>query len=279
MEEYFEMQFIFYMVMAGVTGLMVGSFLNVCIYRLPRGRSIVAPGSACPECGHPLAWWENIPLLSWAILRGRCRSCKIRISPRYFLVELLSGAAACLLFWEFGGNLVQFIYYYIFFCLLVIVFFIDLEHWIIPDSINLTGVIAGVIGGFFIPVGFSKPVPFFFPEGGLSSIGGAVAGYIFFGMIAVTASLLLRQEAMGYGDVKFAAMIGAFLGFSVKLPVGFILAFLIGGLFSIPFLLIGRKRSKEPIPFGTFMAIGAFIALLWGDKLFNWYKNLSGGVF
>ncbi|MCD6309733.1 MAG: prepilin peptidase [Candidatus Eremiobacteraeota bacterium] len=275
---YLETPFLFKLIIAGIFGLIVGSFLNVCIYRIPRGMSIIVPGSACPECGHPLLWWENIPLISWLILKGRCRNCKEWISPRYFLVELLSGLIAVFLYWEYGGNLIQFLYYYSFSCMLLIIFFIDLAHWIIPDSVNITGIIIGISGGFLMPVGYSKFVVFH-PEGGISSLAGAVAGYLFFALLAMAASFIVRQEAMGYGDVKFAALIGAFLGFTVKLFTGFILAFFLGGLFSLPFLLFKKKRGREPLPFGTFMAIAGFIAMVWGEHLVQWYVNFTGGFF
>lgn len=256
-------------------GICLGSFLNVVIFRIPRGRSIVFPGSACTFCGHLIPWWENIPLLSYIFLGGKCRTCRTIISSRYFLVELLTGLVGVFLYRHFYPNFILFLYYYIFYALLVAVFFIDLDHWIIPDEIILFGLITGLLGSFFLPGVEGKMINW---TSGLLSLGGILAGYLSFYLLSITASLFAKQDALGYGDVKFAALIGAFIGLKINLLLAFFSAFLLGGLYAIPLMLIYKLRGKTPLPFGTFMALGAFICVIWGDYLWSWYQRMTFGT-
>jgi len=255
--------------------LCLGSFLNVVIFRVPRGRSIVFPGSACTFCGHLIQWWENIPLASYLLLRGKCRFCRTLISPRYFFIELLTGIVGVFLYYHFYPNIFEFIYYFIFYSLLLVIFFIDLDHWIIPDEIILIGVVIGILGNFFLPSGNDKIINL---SAGFFSFTGALAGYLAFYLLSVIGSWFARQDALGFGDVKFAALIGAFIGFNAKLPLAFFSAFLLGGLFAIPLLLIYRLRGKTPLPFGTFMALGAFLCAIWGSNLLSWYQRIFFGI-
>ncbi|MBI2252051.1 MAG: prepilin peptidase [Armatimonadetes bacterium] len=237
-----------------IYGAFLGSFLNVCIYRLPQNQSIVFPNSYCPSCKTPLKIWQNIPLLSYLILRGRCFFCSVKISPRYFLVELITGILCAYFFIIFHFSFAYF-YYIFFIALLIIIFYIDLEHQLILDLISYPGIILGFLGSFFMPEEFSL---------------GGIFGGIFFYLIRVIGTFLAKEEAMGLGDVKFAILIGIFLGWQKSL-VAFIFSFFLLILVSLPLLILKIKKGKDPIPFGTFMALGAFLALLFSSKLIWFY--------
>lgn len=242
-------------------GLLVGSFLNVVIYRVPLSRSIVLPPSACTVCNTPLAWYQNVPVVSYLLLRGRCRFCGTTFSFRYAALELLTGVFFLYCQQIDGMFSWFFLKSAVLFSLCLVVFFIDLDHWIIPDGINLFGVVAGVM--------FSVLEPFNVPEwvsryaGGIGgsvlwSLLGALVGYMFFYSIQVVGLLLVKQEAMGGGDVKFAALIGAFLGPGIALWA-FLFSFFLGALYAIPLVVLKRGGGKDPIPFGTFMAVAAIV--------------------
>jgi leader peptidase (prepilin peptidase)/N-methyltransferase len=241
---------------AFTVGLCVGSFLNVVIYRLPLGASIVRPGSHCPVCGSPVRPYDNIPLVSWIVLLGLCRDCGSPISPRYFLVELLAGALAWALARVYGMD-VSALLFMVFVWSLVAVTFIDLDHQIIPDEITLGGAVAGLAVSHFLPLGFYG-----------SAVGLLVGGGIFF-LIAV-----VMPGGMGGGDIKLMAAIGAFTGWKQAL-LTIILGSVLGaaaGLFMIA--LFGRGR-KDKIPFGPFLAIAAVISVLWGDRIINAYLEMA----
>lgn len=267
-----------------VFGSLCGSFINVCIYRLPYSRSIVMPGSSCPSCGQPVQWWQNIPVASWLILKGKCFYCYNRISYRYPSIELFIGITCAALFYLYGGVTKEFIYYFAFTCFLTIVFFIDLDHWLILDNITLPGICVGLLGSLFIPRTSELTIDFYgliryMPwrdtllwSSFFDSILGIIIGYALFTFIALIGSLLMKQEAMGGGDIKFAGLIGAYLG-SQMAVVSFLASFFLGFLYALPLLLIKKKRGKDPVPFGTFMAIAAFIAMLWGPHLLWWLLN------
>jgi len=266
-----------------VFGTLFGSFINVCIARLPTGKSIVWPGSACGSCGVPLAWWQNLPVISWLALRGRCHWCHERFSIRYLMLEVLTGGITVALFSRFGASW-PLVYYFVFSALLVIVFFIDLDAWIILDEVNYFGIAAGILGAAALApqylsleeVGLRPPRLVFGPFDLANcawAVAGAVVGWLFFTAIAYVGAMLARQEAMGQGDVKFAAMIGAFLGPQNGM-LAMLLAFPLGALFAVPLILLRRKSGKTPVPFGTFMAVAAFITVIVGDRLVEWV----GGV-
>jgi len=248
-------------IVALALGLVVGSFLNVVIYRLPRRQSIVFPGSHCTNCGFTLKWYHNIPVFSYLALGGKCAQCGERISLIYPLVELLTGGITVLLFIKFGVSL-TFLFLFLFCVSLVAISFIDLEFQIIPDSISLPGIIVGFGSSFLRP-----------DLGVMDSLIGAVAGggillLIFFGYYAVT-----KREGMGMGDVKLLAMIGAFLGWRSLLFIILASSFMgaiIGGV-----LMVARKQdSKLAIPFGPFLSLGATLYLFAGQDLINWYFDL-----
>jgi leader peptidase (prepilin peptidase)/N-methyltransferase len=239
-------------------GAIVGSFLNVVIHRHPRGQSLIRPRSTCPQCGTALALYDNIPLVSWILLRGKCRSCRGRISARYPLVELL----AALLFAATGARItdaLQLGFSLMFIAFLIAVAFIDLEHMIIPDSITLPGIGVGVAAAFLGAT--IEPVQAVL--GSLAGGGGLLA-------VAIAYRAVRRREGIGMGDVKLLAMIGAFLG-----PAGALLTLLMGSVLGTLFglIYIGRASSGRSarFPFGTFLSLGALLNLLWnGGRAAAW---------
>jgi leader peptidase (prepilin peptidase)/N-methyltransferase len=245
-------------------GLAAGSFLNVCIHRLPRGKSIVFPPSACPACGAPIRWRDNVPVLSFLLLRGKCRACRKRISPRYPLVELVTGLLFLFvaLRLPLGWALLFPLYYG---CILTVTFFTDLELQLIPDSLTLPAIPIGLLYHGWI--------------GGewLDSIAGVIVGGGSLWLIGALYQRVRHREGMGGGDVKLAAAMGAFLGWGGVLFVLF-LSSLAGGLFGIGLLLFGGRRGSAAIPFGVFLApIGFFALFFWKDWL-GWYlRAVSGG--
>jgi leader peptidase (prepilin peptidase) / N-methyltransferase len=267
-----------------IFGSFWGSFLNVCIYRLPYGRSIVYPGSSCPRCGQPIEWWQNIPVLSYIIIKAQCHCCHSKISFRYPLIELTTAIICAFLFHICRGFGWEFVYSFLFSNLLIVIFFIDLDHWLILDNVIMPGVIIGLVGSLWILPRDTMGVDFpalvqYLPfnerlhwNNLIDSLIGMGAGYIFFAVIALMGSIILRQEAMGGGDVKFAALIGAFLGCKGS-ALAFILSFFLGFFYALPLLLIKRKKGKDPVPFGTFMAIAAFLTLIWHEKLLWLFLN------
>jgi leader peptidase (prepilin peptidase)/N-methyltransferase len=238
-------------------GLLLGSFMNVCIYRLPRGLSPVRPRSGCPKCGHMLAWYENIPVLSYLVLRARCRKCRTPISPIYPIIEIITGAVFLAAYvWYGPGPLL--IVRLVFAWAMIALFVIDLQHQILPNVITLPGIIVGVLANALAGPGWVA-----------SLIGAAVgAGTLF--AIAEIYYRVRHEEGMGMGDVKMLGMIGAFLGWKLVL-VTLVLSSFIGSLVGV-FVLIAKKESlKYAMPFGTFLAIAALVAAVGGDALLDWY--------
>jgi len=241
-----------------VLGMVVGSFLNVCIYRVPAQESIIRPASRCPTCHAAIRWYQNIPVLSFLALRGRCRSCGEPISWRYPLVEALTGLLFFIIFYRFG--LQGFVpVLWLFAALLVVITFIDLDHQIIPDVISLPGIVVGFASSFFIPwVTWSQ------------SLLGILLGGGSLYLVALIYQLLTKKEGMGGGDIKLLAMIGAFLGWKAVLPVIFFSS-VIGTAVGLPLMLIKKADGKLAIPFGPFLSVGALVYLLWGPPLIRWY--------
>ena len=253
-------------IFTGVLGLVIGSFLNVVIYRLPRGKSLLAPPSHCPNCGAFIKWYDNIPILSFFLLGGKCRTCKKPISWRYPLVEGLTALFFLLTFWyHFSlffsfSFLIGLIKSLLFISILIPVFFIDLEHQIIPDSLSysllISGIVLSTIQGFFLP-----------------SIEGAALGVGIFLAIFYLSLFFLHQAGMGGGDIKIAAGIGAYLGWKMAL-LSFFLSFLLGAIVAGVFLLFHLKGLKDKIPFGPFLVGGAFLTLFLGKSMVNLYFSL-----
>jgi len=239
-------------------GAIIGSFLNVCIARLPDGRSVVRPPSHCPKCQSFLAWYENIPILSYLFLAGRCRTCRVRISAIYPAVEVLTGALAVALFLRLGPTL-AFAGYFAFAAALVVITFIDLDHQIIPDVISLPGIVVGLA--------FSLVSPLVTP---FDALVGALAGGGTLLAVAWLYKTFRGQEGMGGGDIKLLAMIGAFLGWKsifVTLFVGSV----IGSIIGVIVMLYEGADTKLAIPFGPFLAGGALVYLFWGDRILAFY--------
>jgi leader peptidase (prepilin peptidase) / N-methyltransferase len=242
---------------AGLFGLTIGSFLNVCIYRLPLGKSIVWPGSACGACGHPLAWFENIPLASWAVLGAKCRACRAPISIRYPLVELLTGLMFAAAWWYYGPGLLL-VSRLIFGCALLVLFAIDLEHHLLPNVITLPGIAIGF--------GFS----FFTEPGWVASLIGILVGGGVLWAVAEAYYRVRHEEGLGFGDVKMLAMIGAFLGWKLTL-VTLMMGSFAGSLVGVALIAGGRGSMKYALPFGTFLAMGAVLAATVGPGVLDWY--------
>ncbi len=262
-----------------VLGATVGSFLNVVIARVPAGLSIVRPRSRCPRCGHAIAWYDNVPILSWLLLRARCRGCALSISWQYPLVELTVAIAWVTAVWHFGPTLTA-LRLGVAFTLLLGVVMTDLQHYVIPDGFTLTGFLVGIL---MPPVAMvlGDAGPF---AGPWDALIGAFAGA---GLIAITAwlgEIAFKKEAMGQGDVTLMAMIGAMVGPGR----GVLTVFLAAAIGALSFLLlvvpIGAMRAKragvefEPplVPFGVFLAPAGLVALLWGDALIAAYLSYSG---
>ena len=243
-----------------IFGTIIGSFLNVCIYRIPAGQSIVTPASRCSHCQTPIRWYQNIPILSYLVLRGKCASCGVTISVRYPLVEALTGVLFLLVYMRFGMLWATPVYWLLA-ASLVVITFIDLDHQIIPDVISLPGIPIGFVLTFFVA--------------GLSwhdSLLGVLVGGGSLACVAGIYYLLTRNEGMGMGDIKLLAMLGAFMGWKAILPTIFI-GSLIGSLVGVPLMLIKRASGKLAIPFGPFLSLGAIVYLLWGPDLISWYLS------
>jgi leader peptidase (prepilin peptidase)/N-methyltransferase len=248
-----------------VTGMVVGSFLNVCICRMPKGESVVTPPSHCPACDYRIRWYDNIPLLSYMLLRGKCRGCGMRISIQYPLVELLNGVLTLALFLRFGPTL-AFLVLFLFCSALVVITFIDLEHQIIPDEISLSGIVLGFVFSFFIQ-GHSW----------LNSLLGILLGGGSLLLVAYVYQRLTGNEGMGGGDIKLLAMMGAFLGWKAILFIVFASS-LVGSVVGITIMLVQKKDSKLAIPFGPYLAFGAVLYIFYGRQLIHWYLNMGSSL-
>jgi leader peptidase (prepilin peptidase)/N-methyltransferase len=278
---YMPFETVFY-VFALLLGLCIGSFLNVVAWRVPLGRSIVRPGSRCPSCGSDIRWHDNIPVISWLVLGAKCRDCGGRISARYPLTEAATGLlflAAAL----FRGPGVPFARDAVFLSLLVVTVRTDLDHWIVLDEVSLGGTAAGLL--FSLAPGGAGIVP---------SAAAALGGFLLFFLIRLVAGMVLKgrpgyaiapegheheaeefSAGMGWGDIKLAACIGAFLG-PGPTAVAFFLAFLAGALIGGSLILFRGRSRRIPIPFGPFMALGASVSLFFGAAILNWYLDLWG---
>jgi len=241
-----------------ILGLIVGSFSNVCIYRIPRNESIIFPASHCPKCHSPIKPVDNIPLLSYILLKGRCRNCKSKISIQYPIVELLTGLIYLVIYLIYGLS-IQSLIYIILSSALIIIAFIDLNEQIVPDVISLPGIVAGLVLSFFVPY-----ISF------IDSASGIVVGGGIILIIGLAGSAIFKKEAMGGGDVKLAAMVGAFLGWRYII-ISLFLGFFLGAIVGIILILSKIKSREDTVPFGPFIVLGSFITLLWGEKIITWY--------
>jgi leader peptidase (prepilin peptidase)/N-methyltransferase len=248
---------------AFILGAVVGSFLNVCICRLPVDESVVSPPSHCPHCQYQIRWFDNIPLVSYLLLGGKCRGCQAKISPQYPLVELLNALLCLALFIRFGPTL-AFGVLFLFCSALVVITFIDLEHQIIPDEISLPGIVIGFILSFFLK-----------GHGWVNSLLGILLGERSLLLVAYCYRWQTGKEGMGGGDIKLLAMMGAFLGWK-SIPFIIFASSLVGSLVGISLMLIQKKDSKLAIPFGPYLAFGALLFIFFGRSLISWYLTLGG---
>jgi leader peptidase (prepilin peptidase)/N-methyltransferase len=294
-------------VVAAALGLIFGSFANVCIHRLPERRSVVWPGSSCPRCAAPIAWFDNLPVLSWLLLRGRCRRCRAPIPALYPLVEALCGALVVGLWAQHGMTWRWAALSYLAVSIVVLVP-IDWRHGILPDRVTLTGIAAGLalsflaepgplgaargaLVGALIPLGIrslykawaaarerwggaAAPPPATIPEEATFPESVPVAGPEDTSLPdGPGAEADPHREGMGLGDVKMLAMAGAFLG-GPGILLTMLLGSTLGALYVIPLLATGRHTMKTPVPFGPFLGIGALISAFWGERLIAWYLGL-----
>jgi leader peptidase (prepilin peptidase)/N-methyltransferase len=255
------------LVLAVVFGAVVGSFLNVVILRLPQDdESIAFPGSHCPHCNQPLHWYDNIPLLSYLVLRGKCRTCRASISLQYPLVELSMAILAGMLFHRFAGSF-EFFFYFTFFAALLVIIFIDIHHQVIPDCISLPGILLGLAGSFFNGLVTWQQ----------SALGIFLGGGVLYA-VAYFYYALTKREGMGGGDIKLLAMIGAFLGWQSLLYVVFASS-LVGSIVGVAAMIKQRKGGQTRIPFGPFLALGAISYLLLSrqiTEIWHLYLQASG---
>jgi leader peptidase (prepilin peptidase) / N-methyltransferase len=238
-------------------GLIVGSFLNVCIYRLPRKQSVVWPASRCTSCGRGLAWFENVPVASWLVLRGRCRGCGASISPMYPIIEATTGALFGAVMYWYGPTPLALVRM-LFGSAMIVLFVIDLQHRILPNVITVPGTVLGVILSLFLPPGIVAAL-----------VGVLIGGGLLYG-IGEAYYRVRGVEGMGMGDVKMLAMIGAFLGWQLVL-VTIIVASFGGAVFGALMLATRRGTMQAALPFGTFLAVGAAFAAVAGEPLVTWY--------
>jgi len=239
-------------------GLCVGSFINVCIYRLPLKISVISPGSFCPSCKNKLKWYHNIPVLSYIFLKGKCGYCDEPVSARYIFIEILCGFIFLLNFQYFGLGF-ESVSYVVFELLLVVVIFVDLKYMIIPDEISIGGIFAGFLSSFVRnDLNWTDSLLGILIGGGILLL--IIKGYY----------LLTKKEGMGGGDVKLLAMIGAFLGYK---SVFFVIFFssMLGTAVGVPLILLKSKGKEYAIPFGPFLSVAAVIYLYFGQLIINWY--------
>lgn len=246
--------------LAGGLGAIAGSFLNVMILRLPADQSLVRPRSRCPGCGHPIAWYDNVPMLSWVVLGGRCRHCRAAISMQYPLVEAATALMWAAAAWHFGVTF-DAVAAAVFGTLLLGIAVTDARHYLIPDEYTWGGLVVGLV--LALRDG---------PQGVVAAVIGAATGFALLYAVAWAGERALGQEAMGGGDIKMMAMVGAFVGWQGVLLTVFGGA-LLGSLVFVPMALAGRKRL---VPFGVFLAMAAAATLLVGDEVIAWYVGMLG---
>jgi leader peptidase (prepilin peptidase)/N-methyltransferase len=254
----------FWFLTAALFGALVGSFLNVCIYRLPRSESIVWPGSHCPACGHSIAWYDNIPLVSYLALLGRCRYCSARISFRYPLVEALNAFGYAALLWYAGPGWPLLVYGALYSALLVVAG-TDLSHKVIPNAVTYPGIAVGLLSAATV-----------LPLGLINGIIGMLVGGGILWLLAWASPYLFGKEGMGGGDIKLLAMIGAFLGWKPALMTIMVGSF-VGSVVGVSLLALQVIKREDYIPFGPFLVFGAVVSLFFGQPLLDWYQGLLAG--
>jgi leader peptidase (prepilin peptidase) / N-methyltransferase len=251
------------MVFSCLFGLALGSFLNVCIYRIPLNQSIIYPPSSCPHCRERIRFYDNLPVISYLILMGRCRKCGNSISPQYPLVEATTAVLSLALFLKLGASL-EYLFFLLFGAALIAIAFIDLHHKIIPDVLSLPGIVVG----FAFSLLPSSPLSW------SDSLIGVISGGGFLLLVGLAFEKITGREGMGMGDVKMLAMIGAWMGWRSLLFI-ILLSSLAGSLIGGAMLVLTRRGAKARIPFGPFLALGTFGYLFFGSELAQWYFRLG----
>ena len=266
--------------LAGLFGLLIGSFLNVCIYRLPRDLSVVRPRSFCPACEHPIAWYDNVPVVSFLLLQGKCRKCAARISLRYPVVELLTGFYFFCVVYVLGAGGLG-IKNCIFGAILIALIFADLEERILPDEFTIGGIIAGFLISAFVPMdaGIMQLLLMSVRNPTIVSVAeSAFAALFCAGALWVVGALyqkLRHREGLGFGDVKMVAMIGAFLGLQGAL-LTMIAGSLLGSIVGLAYIWLARKEmSSYELPFGSFLGSAALAVTFYGQVIMKWYGHLG----
>lgn len=280
---YFDIMYYYFCFIVFLFGASVGSFLNVCIYRIPEELSVVKPRSFCPKCKTPIPWYCNIPMLSYVFLGGKCKYCKVPISSRYFGVELLT-ALLFLLVWlklpvfGYSAPLGMTEIYSVpqVFCYWLVVFglvmgsFIDIDHYILPDRVTLGGIVLGFICSALVPALHQQE---YWLKSLLISFAGAAIGFGLLWLVAIFGKLIFKKEAMGFGDVKLMGAIGAFFGIS---SIFFVLIFssFLGAFFGIVCMILKKKELQSRIPFGPFIAAAVLVFMFWGPSLIDLYIKM-----
>jgi len=256
-----------YYILVFLFGLTVGSFLNVCIFRIPAGQSIVTPPSHCPACGKRLQPLDLVPLFSYLFLKGSCRYCKARISPRYPLVELLTAGVFLLLFYRYSAS-PEFLFLVLFMAILTAIFFIDLDHQIIPDELVISAL---AVSGAAYLFHLFRPLSLYGDTHWWTPLLGMLPGTVFLFLVLLVGLILYKgEDAMGMGDVKIFAPIGLMLGWKLCI-LALMLSVITGGVISLFLIATGIKKRKDAIPFGPFIVAGTYITLLWGWDILRWY--------
>jgi len=259
-----------------IGGAVIGSFLNVCIVRLPHEKSIITPRSHCVNCKKMIPWYDNIPFFSYLILHGQCRFCEKKISPRYFLVELITALTFLGFYWHYGPTILLLPYLVMMSCFIVATF-VDFEHRIIPDEVSIGGMCAGLVFSLFIPQLHNVPIfdqPLIMVHlhsFGLSLLGVLIGGGLIY-LMGLLGDFLFKKESMGGGDIKLLAMIGAFIGWKLA-----ILTFFIAPFFGAVYGIVEKIRTKDTtIAYGPFLVLGALICLFRGDSSIAWIMSGYG---
>jgi leader peptidase (prepilin peptidase) / N-methyltransferase len=267
-------------ILVGLAGLLIGSFLNVCIYRLPRDLSVVSPRSFCPACERPIAWFDNIPVLSFMWLQGRCRRCKQRIPVRYLLVELLTAAAFFCATLALGPTVAA-LKYCVFGAIVITLVFSDLEERILPDEFTLGGTLVGIVFAAFVPLGLGimQLILISVKSRRVVSVAESAFAAVFCAvtlwLVGALYQKIRHREGLGLGDVKMVAMIGAFLGLQGAL-LTLIVGSLLGALVGLCYIwFTGKDASTYELPFGTFLGVAALGVAFFGDVFLNWYWRLG----
>jgi leader peptidase (prepilin peptidase)/N-methyltransferase len=279
--------YLFFTILSVAWGACIGSFLNVCIYRIPIDLSVIKPDSHCPACKKPIAWYQNIPIFSYIFLKGKCANCGIKISARYVLVEILVALLFLLVWMKFnitpGARPLGLVpitdfklipVYWLAVMGLVLGTFVDFEHMIIPDRVTLGGIACGLIAGALVPSlhGQTEILP-----GIMQSAIGAAAGWGSLWSVAMLGEFIFKKEAMGFGDVKLMGAIGAFFGWKAVLFTIMLSSFA-GSIVGISLIIFGKKEMQSKIPYGPYLALAAILWMYWGETWWNLYISFLTGA-